>query len=186
MADRESRNTNAVWQSTNEGGFVFWETLIAMPMLVVLLMSVTGLFMFCMRTYFYQLADGELVQEVQGAFSLVTEDVLNGQYIEMRKSQGDGFYIIGRRNPLYNDSRPGELKKESYWLHSMAGLVKLVRGSVDAPLTGDHTLAQVTIVEFSAVRDEHYPQVYKLRLTGRSEMTKHEYTMCTAVYLPNP
>jgi hypothetical protein len=85
---------------------------------------------------------------------------------------------------LYRDSVPDNLVTQSYWLHNMAGLVKLVRSSDDAPLTGDHTLARVTIVEFSAEKDEKYPGVYKLHLTGKSEMTKHEYTMCTAVYLP--
>jgi hypothetical protein len=130
------------------------------------------------------LADGELVQEVQSAFSLVVEDLLAGQYIEEGTGSDKGFFIVGRRNPLANDSQPGENKKESYWLHNMASLVKLTRGTIYAPLTGDHTLAQVTVVEFSLERDEVYPDVYKLRLTGKSEMTKHEYTLCTAVYLP--
>ena len=184
MAGRGNRNTNAVWQDTLEAGFVFMEALIAMPVLVVLLMSAIGIFMFCMRAYFHQLADGELVQEVQGAFSVMVEDVLVGQYIMPGDENSAGFYIIGRQNPLHTDSQPDGIKKESYWLHNMAGLIKLVRGTVDAPLTGDHSLARVTIVEFSAVKDEHYPNVYKIRLTGRSEITNHEYTMCTAVYLP--
>ena len=184
MAKQANRNISVVWQRTNEAGFILWEALIAIPMLVILLLSVTSIFMFCMRTYFYQLADGELVQEVQSAFSLVVEDLLTGQYIEEGKGSSKGFYIYGRPNPLLSDSKPGEPKKESYWLHNMAGLVKLTRGTIYAPLTGDHTLAQVTVVEFSVVRDEVYPNVYKLRLTGKSEMTKHEYTLCTAVYLP--
>ena len=66
MAKQANRNISAVWQRTNEAGFILWEALIAIPMLVILLLSVTSIFMFCMRTYFYQLADGELVQEVQG------------------------------------------------------------------------------------------------------------------------
>ena len=68
----------------------------------------------------------------------------------------------------------------------MEGLQKLVRSRDDAPLTGNHALASVTIVELTASQDENYPDVYRLRLTGKSEMTKHEYTMCTAVYLPQP
>jgi len=184
MTERENRNISAAWQRTNEAGFILWEALIAIPMLTILLLSVTSVFMFCIRTYFYQLADGELVQEVQSAFSLVVEDLLAGQYIEEGIGNSKGFYIVGRQNPLYSDSKPGGTKKESYWLHNMAGLVKLTRGTIYAPLTGDHTLAQVTVVEFSVIRDEVYPNVYKLRLTGKSEMTRHEYTLCTAVYLP--
>jgi hypothetical protein len=163
---------------------VLGETLIALPMLVILMMAMTGIFMFCMRAYFYHLADGELVQEVQSAFVRVVEDALTGKAIERSGRQSPGFDIISRQNPLYRDSVPDNLVTQSYWLHNMAGLVKLVRGTVDAPITGDHSLARVTIVEFSAVKDEHYPHVYKIRLTGRSEITNHEYTMCTAVYLP--
>ncbi len=184
MAGRASRNTGAAWQCTNEAGFILGEALVAMPVLVMLLLSLTSIFMFCMRTYFYQLADGELVQEVQGSFSLVVEDLLAGQYIEEGAGSNKGFFIVGRQNPLYGDSKPGGMKKESYWLHNMAGLVKLARGSIYAPLTGDHALAQVTVVEFSWARDEAYPDVYKLRLTGKSEMTNHEYTLRTAIYLP--
>jgi len=184
MAGRKYGNTSGVWSSTDAGGFVFWEALIAMPVLVILLMSVISIFMFCMRTYFYRLADGELIQEVQYAFATVVEDALAGQAIEDGGRQSPGFDIISRQNPLNGEGAMEEKLKESYWLHNKDGLVKLVRGSVDAPITGDHTLAQVTIVEFSAIKDEHCPGVYVLRLTGKSEMTKHEYTMCTAVYLP--
>jgi hypothetical protein len=184
MARQGGRSTDAAWQNTNEAGVVLGEALIALTLLVILMMAMTGIFMFCMRAYFYHLADGELVQEVQGAFSVMVEDVLVGQYIMPGDENSAGFYIIGRQNPLHTDSQPDGIKKESYWLHNMAGLLKLVRGTVDAPITGDHSLARVTIVEFSAVKDEHYPHVYKIRLTGRSEITNHEYTMCTAVYLP--
>lgn len=158
--------------------------MIALPILVMLLISVSAVFMFCMRAYFANLADGELVQEVQMAFSRVVEDALAGKSIEEISSQREGLEIVSRQNLLYRDSQPGKLVKESYWLHHMASLRKLVRSSADAPLTGDHTLARVTIVEFSAVKDEAYPHVYRIRLTGKSEMTKHEYTICTAVYLP--
>ena len=184
MARQGGRSTDAAWQDTNEAGFVLGEALIALPLLVILMMAMTGIFMFCMRAYFYHLADGELVQEVQSAFVRVVEDALAGKAIERSGRQSPGFDIISRQNPLYRDSVPDNLVTQSYWLHNMAGLVKLVRSSDDAPLTGDHTLARVTIVEFSAEKDEKYPGVYKLRLTGKSEMTKHEYTMCTAVYLP--
>ena len=100
MAKRENRNISAVCQHTNEAGFILWEALLAIPMLVILLLSMTSIFMFCMRAYFYQLADGELVQEVQSAFSLVVEDLLAGQYIEEGTGSDKGFFIVGRRNPL--------------------------------------------------------------------------------------
>ena len=140
--------------------------------------------MFCIRAYFANLADSELVQEVQMAFSRVVEDALAGKSIEEIGSAREGLEITSRQNLLYKDSKPGKTVTESYWIHNMVSLRKLVRSSIDAPLTGDHSLARVTIVEFSLVRDEAYPHVYKIRLTGKSEMTKHEYTICTAVYLP--
>ncbi|MCR5757669.1 MAG: hypothetical protein K6F95_07160 [Selenomonas sp.] len=180
----ENRNTSAAWCACHEEGFILWETLLALPLLALLLMSVTAIFCWCMRAYFYNLADAELVQEVQGAFVRVTEEVLAGKAIKPPLQQRQGIEIISRQNPLYVDSVPGREVRISYSVHKMDKLQKLVRSSDDAPLTGNHSLASVTIVEFSAVRDAVYPDVYRLRLTGRSEVTKHEYTMCTAVYLP--
>lgn len=150
----------------------------------MLLVSLSAIFMFCMRAYFANLADGELVQEVQMAFSRVVEDALAGKSMEEIGAQREGLEITTRQNHLYRDSKPGKTVSVSYSIHNMASLRKLVRSRNNAPLTGDHTLARVTIVEFSAVKDEAYPHVYKIRLTGKSEMTKHEYTICTAVYLP--
>lgn len=182
----ESRNTSGIWYAGNEGGFVLWEALVALPMLVVLMMSVTGIFCWCMRAYFVNLADAELVQEVQTAFVRVTEEAMAGKGIQESGRKSPGFDIISRQNPLYTDSQPNGEVTIGYWVHEMASLKKLVRSSLDAPLTGDHALAPVTIVEFSAVRDERYPGVYKLRLTGKSKVSRHEYTMCTAIYLPQP
>lgn len=182
----ENRNIHAAWSDTDEGGFVLWEALIALPLIVMLLMSVITIFCWCMRAYFCNLADAELVQEVQSAFVRVTEEIMSGKEIRPSIQQRQGIEIISRQNPLYTDSIPGKEVKASYSVHEMDHLQKLVRSSDDAPLTGNHALASVTIVEFSVSRDENFPDVYKLRLTGKSEMTKHEYTMCTAVYLPRP
>ena len=178
-------NTGAI-SSTSEDGFVLWEVLVSLPLLVMLFMSVTAVFGWCMKAYFYTVADAELVQEVQSAFVRITEEVMEGTEIRPALQQRQGIEIVSRQNPLYTDSVPGKEVNISYSVHNMDSLQKLVRSRDDAPLTGNHALASVTIVEFSAARDEHYPDVYRLRLTGKSEMTKHEYTMCTAVYLPPP
>jgi len=181
-----SRNTGVVWSDTNDGGFILGEVLIALPLLVMLLMAVIALFGWCMRAYFYHLADAELTQEIQTAFVRVIEEAMEGKEIHPSLQQRQGIEIISRQNPLYRDSIPGREVRISYSVHSMDNLQKLVRSSDDAPLTGNYGLAPVTIIDFSAEQDEHFPHVYRLSLTGRSEITKHEYTMRTAIYLPQP
>lgn len=176
-------NLAAAWRGTDkQRGFILWEAVVVLPLLTVLLLTMTTLFMWSMRLYFTTLADAELEQEVQMALARVREDVAVSMTVSPLNSSGQGFKLRRQRNPLRTnaDSEAGDI---SYYLHEMTGTYKLVRGDADAPLTGDHALAHVTITEFTVHRDENYGDVYKLRLTGKSEVTGHEYTLSTAVYL---
>lgn len=187
MADR---NTGASWQDMDEGGFILWETLVSLPVLAMLLLGVSSIFLYAMRLYWVNLADAELQQEVHSAFVRVMEDVLRGEAIVDTGHPGQSFAIVSKADPLGKHTGEEETREDGkflvpYWLHQMEGSDKLIRGGrADSPLTGDHTLAQVTIVEISATKDAAYPGVYRLRLKGRSEVTQHEYTLSSAVYLP--
>jgi len=186
----ESRNTNGIWQNTEAAGFILWETLVSLPLVVMLLGGCMTIFLWCMHMYFINLADAELVQEVQGAFVRIVEDGLRGEHMVPVGQEEQVFEILSKADPLAKHTKKDDLRKDgkfhiSYGLHTMEGTKKLIRGGrIEAPLTGDHALARVTIVEISADSDVNYPGIYKLRIKGRSEVTQHEYTLCSAVYLP--
>lgn len=185
-------STSGIWRGTAEGGFIFMEVLIALPLLVMLLMGIMTLFFWCMHCYFINLADEELVQEVQGAFTQIMEDALRGESIEQTGHKEQSFAIISKADPLGKHTSKEEKRPDgkfviTYGLHTMAGTKKLIRGDqLEAPLTGDHALACVTIEELWAEADGSCPGIYKLHIMGRSEVTQHAYTLESAVYLPGP
>lgn len=187
MADR---HTSGIWRGMNEDGFIFMENLIALPLLVMLLLGIMSLFFWCMRCYFIHLADGELVQEVQGAFAQIMEDAMRGESIEQTGHKEQSFAIITKPDPLGMHTGKEEKRSDgkfriTYGLHTMAGTKKLIRANqLEAPLSGDHALARVTIEELWAKADDSCPGIYKLHIKGRSEVTQHAYTLESAVYLP--
>lgn len=187
MAEVAAGNSAAVWCGTRQqAGFITLEGLVAVPLLTMLLVTMTALFMWSFKTYFTTLADAELVQEVQMAMVRLQGEAAAGTEIKPLNGGRQGFTLRRRTNPLRSEESGKEYLDISYYLHEMTGTSKLVRGDNDAPLTGDHGLARVTITDFSAVADTEYPEVYNLHLTGRSEVTGHEYTVSTAVYIHKP
>lgn len=164
-------------------GAIFLEAALMIPLLAVLIMSAVAIFFWAVRVYFMQLADIELEQEMQSAFQRVVEEALKADDIQPNhRRQSVRFYK--KQNPLVDAVVPGETFTTDYWLHTQYGLSKLVLGSNNAPLTGDHALAGVNILEFTVDSDESRPGVYYLHMVGKSEVTNHEYSLCTAVYLP--
>lgn len=153
------------------------------PLLALLVMTAVSIFFWAVRVYFVQLADIELEQEMQLSFQRVVEEGLKSDDIQPSHHR-HGIKFFKKQNPLVDAVVPGETIATDYWLHTTSGLSKLVLGSDNAPLTGDHALAGVNILEFTVDSDEDRPGVYYLHMVGKSEVTNHEYSLCSAVYLP--
>lgn len=162
---------------------VLYEAAVAIPVIAMLAMTAVTVFAWGMKTYFVQLADGELEQEVQMSFQRLMEEALTAETIEPMPRH-EGYRFIKKNTPLKNQGVPGERFGTDYWLHNIHSLKKLVCGRDNFPMTGDHALASVTITEFSIVKDAGWPGIYRIRLTGKSEVTNHEYSLCSAVYIP--
>lgn len=64
----------------------------------------------------------------------------------------------------------------------MGNVDKLVWKDEMRPLTGNHSLAGVDITAFSC--SEVAPRLHEIRLTGRSRVTRHSYTLAVCVYGP--
>lgn len=164
-------------------GAILLEAAWMIPLLALLVMTAASIFLEAVRIYFIQLADIELEQEMQSAFQRVVEEGLKAEDIQPIPHRV-GARFVKKQNPLVEQVVQGDDFSTDYWLHKKKGLFKLVIGSVDAPLTGDHALAGVTVLDFAADPDEGRPGIYHLHMVGKSEVTNHEYNLCSAVYLP--
>ncbi|SDP48841.1 hypothetical protein [Selenomonas ruminantium] len=164
---------------------IIYEAAVSIPIIAMLAMTAMAVFLWGIKTYFMQIADGELEQEVEIAFQELLEDSMSAVRIEKMPGK-QGYEIVKKNNPLKPQKPDKETFSVTYCLNEVDGVVKLVCGGVRAPLTGNHALAPVDITDFAINEDEHQPGVYHLRLTGKSGVTKHEYSLCSAVFVPAP
>ena len=163
-------------------GFALLETVVSIPLLVMLLMALGATALWGMQHYLSILADAELQQEVQLAFERVVEDMLEAKEIRPLPGWQEG-YAIYKTMPAENGGAEKTVWM-TYKLNTIEGTHKLVCEDAAAPMTGDHSLARVTITEFTCEPDAGAAGLYRIRLTGKSEVTEHVYSLHTAVYLP--
>ncbi|MBQ5420317.1 MAG: hypothetical protein IIU24_09440, partial [Selenomonas sp.] len=84
-------------------GFITLEGLVAVPLLTMLLVTMTVLFMWSFKTYFTTLADAELAQEVQMAMVRLQGEAAAGTEIKPLNGGRQGFTLRRRTNPLRSE-----------------------------------------------------------------------------------
>lgn len=162
---------------------ILYEAAVSIPIIAMLAMTAVAVSLWGMKVYFLQLADGELEQEVQMAFQRVVEDALTAEEIKI-EPKGSNYVFVKKKNPLKNVKDTAEDLAIRYWVNEVDGAKKLVRIRENFPLTGDHALAGVDITEFTISPDLQWPGIYHIRMTGKSGVTHHEYSLYSAVYVP--
>ena len=163
-------------RDSRESGFVLLEFLVSVPLLALLLGTLGVLSVFAARTFFSLYADMELHQEVQGAFVRVVGDA--SEAYSVRSSLAGRGVSLRKRSPSLQAGAPSEWV--TYFVSEAARTKKLVYNDARQPITGDSRLAGVTITEFSW--QEVAPLLQEFRLTGKSLLTGHTYTLSTRVY----
>lgn len=167
----------------NQKGIILYETAVSIAVIAMLFMTAITIFIWGIKMYFWQVADGELEQEVQIAFQEIMEESLRAKKIE--KWTKCGSYVFYKKNnplePKKEEFKPTEdVIKTTYEMRKVDGVMKLIC-SDDAPLTGNHELAPVEITSFTIDEDAQWTGVYRVQLAGRSGVTNHEYSLCSAV-----
>lgn len=170
-------------QGERQQGFALLEVVVSIPMMVLLLVSLGTAVFWGLHHYLYFLADAELQQEVQVSFQRVVDDMLEAREIQPLPIGRQGYTLI-KTLPAGTKNAEEKTVRMIYEIHTIQGTHKLVCGDVEAPMTGNHSLAGVTITTFSCEPESGEPGLYTVRLTGKSEVTKHVYSLETAVYLP--
>lgn len=166
--------------SRNTSGFILLDMLVSLPILVFLLAAMGAMAVMAFRAAFFMMADSELQQEVQMAVRQVAEDVRTSYAIRgFTKDEKPGYTFYQYRSP---DEASSSTFRTQYWVHKVGSVDKLVWKDEMRPLTGNHSLAGVDITAFSC--SEVAPRLHEIRLTGRSRVTRHSYTLAVCVYGP--
>lgn len=166
--------------SRNISGFILLDMLVSLPILVFLLAAMGAMAVMAFRAAFFMMADSELQQEVQMAVRQVAEDARTSYAIRgFTKDEKPGYTFYQYRSP---DEASSSTFRTQYWFHKVGSVDKLVWKDEMRPLTGNHSLAGVDITAFSC--SEVAPRLHEIRLTGRSRVTRHSYTLAVCVYGP--
>ena len=165
-------------------GIILLETAISLPILMMLLTASVAMLLISVRNYFRVLADAELHQEMQIAFTRMVQDLTEAKYVTPYQQNYPGIELHKRWYALRDYDGCTDFWT-LYWIAEVRGRKKLIWGwDRSAPMTGDYSLAGVEIHEIAGEEEASSPGLYVLRLKGRSVFTNHYYTLSTVVYLP--
>ena len=167
-------------KGSREAGTVLLDMLVSLPVLVFLLAAMGAMVVMVFRAAFFLIADSELHQEVQMAMRQVVDEARISYRVRSQRHNGRPS-IIFYQYCSPDESLTGTFQVQ-YWVHRVNKVDKLVWRDATWPLTGNNSLAGVDITEFSCT--ELAPRLQEIRLTGRSKVTGHSYTLAVAVYGP--
>ena len=170
--------------ATGQKGIILLEMAVSLPILMLLLTAAVAMLLISVRNYFRVLADAELHQEMQIAFTRMVQDLTEAKYVTPYSQSPLGIEMHKRWYALrdYNGSND---VWSLYWIAEVRGRKKLIWGwDRSAPMSGDYSLAEVEIYEVAGKEVADCPGLYVLQLKGRSLFTNHFYNLSTAVYLP--
>ena len=160
------------------------ETAISIPVIVFLLSVLGGGMMWSLRMVSWQKDDWELQQELQSVLERIVEDASRAEYAKVTRLSGGDFLWLFYRHDLSGEKLEGA--PDCTILYAKQDSEKYREGrmvvhSSSMPMTGDSILGRVNITEFRCRMET--PHVLHIRLTGRSFLTKHEFSLETAVFM---
>ena len=158
----------------DERGQVLWEMMVSLPVIMLLLTSLGGGFLWLMGCYTKEMADLELTNEMRMSMAQVTDDMryaksissapIDGNYDQLTITLPDNTKVI-------------------YWVARYNLSWRLVRNSNNMPLTGESSLGKTDVVTFHCRNDSGYTDVWQIELAAASRLTGHKFSLRTAVYV---
>lgn len=162
-------------RDSDDRGYILLELVVALPLLILLLSFCAMIALSSFRNYQRVIADNELKEECEIAVRRIVEDVQVSSKILNRPGGG---YRLERI-----DVKTGRIGYVNYFINTINGQHKLVRGNARQPITGDHALAKVDITRFSIAEITGRQGLYYLQLDARSLTTGNTFTLRTKIYL---
>ena len=169
----------------NERGYILLETMVSLPVVVFLLSVLGGCMLWSFKAISWQKNEWELQQELHYVMERFVEDANRAEYAKItRLTEGDSVELCYRQDL----SREALEKREPdcFIAYAKRDSAKYMEGRMIVensfmPMTGDSILGRVNITEFRC--NMVSPHILHVQLTGKSFLTKHEYTLETAIFM---
>ena len=158
------------------------ETLVSLPVIVFLLSALGGCILWTVRTVLWQKADWELQEEVRYVMERIVEDASKTEYADIWWDGRTVYFQYWDMVKSWTMSRPPEAYAKYEWLGvPLEDFWWIAAERTGMPLTGKSVLGKVTITEFHcSMATDH---LFHVRITGRSKVTGHEFSLESAVYM---
>ena len=163
----------------NEGGFVFLELAVGLPLIIMLLLSLNGLFLNAWTNCKYVFADFVLQQEMESAMNRIVADAKIAYAVEPpEKFNRLRFYQHSL--PVFNNlqDRNNEGKP---WYKLKSG--KIYHNGESSPITGESFLAVSYVTKFEYKQISSHPKLLYIKLEARNLRSNHKITLTTEVFM---
>ena len=163
----------------NERGFVFVELVIGLPLILILLLSLSNIFVSSWTKCKYMFADFILQQELESAMNRIVTDAKIAYAIEPPEKEGRlRFYQHEAKNfknidERYNDDKPW------YKLDN----ARIYYNGDSSPITGGNVLAGAGIRRFKYYQVPNHPKLLYIYIEAESSITHHRIKMSTEVFM---
>jgi len=168
----------------NERGYVLLEMLVSLPVLLFLMSVLGASVLWSFKVLSWQKDDWELQQELLYVMERIAEDANRAEYAKIEHGpQGDQLSLRYRRgvSGAALEGKPREVVLYGKQESERYGEGRIFVRNISMPMTGDSLLGRVNITEFRCSMET--PHTLRIRLTGKSFLTKHEFSLETAVFM---
>ncbi len=149
----------------DEKGQGLLELVISLPIIAVLLISLSTAFLYFLKLYTFSLSEFELQEQVRMPMERIVRELTYAEKVEI--------YGNTLRIWIWNDI--GRQQSVTYSLDKS----KLFKDA--QPLTGGNKLGDIMITKFRCVQKK--PEVIFVEIEGRNRLTQHHFSLESAVRL---
>ena len=180
----------------NEKGFVFLELLIGLPLILMLLWVMSGLFINTWQKCKFAVADFILYQEMQWAMERIVDDTKRAYNV---KIDNDRLILTRHKLEDFNDfeDKDNDITQKNILKNNVTSVYfksanKIYKGSnndissgIHNPITGGDDLSDTRVnkLEFKWVQKPYQSKLLKIELEAKSYISKHSIKLSTEVFI---
>ena len=185
-----------MFRRTAQRGFIFFELMIGLPLILMLMWAMAHLFVGTWRICRDLIADLTLQTEVQEAMQMIVSDLRVASHVELpngklqinsylHKSSNERIY---ESDQIYENSDPNKLP--IYYFHDSTTKNGKTYTAIyrqrsvdekDHPITGEDIMSDVNVISFRRAQLE--PRLWEIAIEAESRVSGHKIRLETKVYV---
>ena len=172
----------------NEQGHSLFELSISLPIIVMLALSLVGLFCWTLKFFLYEMADWALQEELSNAMKRIVSDARLADSVSIQHQAADYekypyCSILLRKPKCFPDTeKHWNYYLANYPLYSSGNHWKLYRSADYEPITGDSIFCDTALLKFHC--ELIPPARLRIEIKGKTTITQHTVEVKTELFLP--